>query len=363
MILERLRLYNFRVYQEQLFHPAPGLNLLSGPNGAGKTAVLEALHLLSAARSFRARREQEVCRWGAADSRIEGLFRTQDGHPRELGLSWRRTEGEWKKAAQFQGDQVARLSDFLGCVPLSLFTPDDLALVHGAPSVRRRYLDLTLSKMSPLHLLELARLRKVLSARNSLLRQNRPARELKPWDRLLFDLSLTVGRRRERVALDLAHTCADFFGQLTGRQETLQLAYKRCWPTEWNEFETKLEELQLRERQRGSTLLSPQKDDLEIAYQARSLRLYGSQGEQRMVALCLRLAEAKLLGEQKEEGAILLLDDAFSELDPERKERLIALLPNFSQVFLTSASPLPLEHTPHTAHQVEQGQLAPPQKV
>ena len=136
MVVQRLRLFNFRVYQEQVFSPAPGLNVLTGSNGAGKTAILEALHLLSAARSFRARRENELCRWSQSNCLIEGDFRTDLNHGRHLSLSWQRADGEWKKEASFQGDKVAKLADFLGCVPLSLFTPDDLELVSGSPSVR-----------------------------------------------------------------------------------------------------------------------------------------------------------------------------------------------------------------------------------
>lgn len=358
MILKRLRLFNFRGFQEQSFLPESGLNLLTGPNGAGKTTLLEALHLLSAARSFRAKKENELCRWGQSEVLVEGHFQTSDGHSRNLSLSWRRTDGEWRKQAGFQGDPVARLADFLGCVPLSLFTPSDLGLVSGAPAVRRRYIDLMLSKMSPLHLQELARLKTVLASRNALLRQGRSSRETKPWDQLLFQLSLTVGRRREGLVSTLNEICQTFFEQLTSKERGIQLYYRRCWPTEWDEFQTRLRELYPREVQRGATLLSPHKDELEIQRQERSLRLYGSQGEQRLVALCLRLAEAKQLAEHKKEPAILLLDDAFSELDPERRSRLLALLPDFSQVFLTSATPLEIS-LPYRVHRFSEGSLLP----
>ncbi len=357
MVVQRLRLFNFRVYQEQVFSPAPGLNVLTGSNGAGKTAILEALHLLSAARSFRARRENELCRWSQSNCLIEGDFRTDLNHGRHLSLSWQRADGEWKKEASFQGDKVAKLADFLGCVPLSLFTPDDLELVSGSPSVRRRYLDLMLSKISALHLQELARLKKVLSSRNTLLRQAKPRREVAPWDRLLHQLSLSVGHRREQLIETLSATASQYFHRLTGREETIKLAYKKCWPEEWSEFQQRLEELFERETQRGQSLLSPQKDDLEIQHSGRSLRLYGSQGEKRLVALCLRLAEAEHLAHQKDESSILLLDDALSELDEDKKARLFALLPEFSQVFLTSASPINGYSQAFHHHQVESGTI------
>lgn len=339
MVLERLTLYSFRLYEDLVFEPQPGLNLLLGRNGAGKTTLLEAAHLLSAARSFRAKREMELVRWGQPHSRVEGRFRTDKGHHRHLSLAWERNEGQWSKSATFQGDKVPRLADFLGCVPCSLFTPEDLALVAGSPSVRRRYLDLQLSKTSPAHLLDLAQLKKVLSARNSLLRQGRPSRELAPWETLLFELSLRVGARRERLVQELDSSCRTFHSKLSGNDEnTITLKYRRSWPVDKSEFQERLKEVQEKERQLGSTLLSPQKDELEIQNLGRSLKLYGSQGQQRTLALCLRLAEAQHLSQHHNEGAILLLDDVFSELDPERRQRLMELLPQFAQVLVTSAT-------------------------
>jgi DNA replication and repair protein RecF len=357
MILQRLRLHSFRVYSEQVFQPEAGLNLLIGPNGSGKTAILEALHLLSAARSFRARREAEVVMWGHEGCRIEGVFQTDGGHSRELSLSWRRQNGEWKKQATFQRDEVARLADFLGCVPLSLFTPNDLSLVNGSPSVRRKYLDLMLSKMYPLHLQEMSRLKKVISSRNALLRQERPWPELRPWNKLLFELTATVGRRREELVGRLGEACREYFSSLTGLEGAVKLQYRPCWPQDEDEFHARLEAMYEREKQVGSTLLSPQKDELGIHLRGKSLRTYGSQGEQRLVALCLRLSEAGHLAEHKNESAILLLDDAFSELDPERRERLLHLLPTFSQVILTSATPVELATAEYTTHQIRQGEV------
>lgn len=346
-------MFSFRPYQDQTFEPQPGLNILVGDNGAGKTAILEAAYLLSAARSFRAGREYELAHWGSSSCLVEGQFQTDKQRSRRLSLGWTREDGEWKKSASFQGDKVPRLADFLGCVPMSLFTPDDINLVSGSPSLRRRYLDLQLSKMYPLHLQDLARLKKVVSARNALLRQERPWAELVPWNKLLFELSTTVATRREELLSSLTPECARFHQELSGEALNLELRYRRCWPQEWEQFETRLREVEERERARGVSLLSPQKDDLEIQTDGRSLRVYGSQGQQRMLALCLRLAEGKQLSQHQQEGAILLLDDAFSELDPGKRERLLGLLPEFSQVLVSSA--VPLQANGAQVHQIQSG--------
>lgn len=357
MILERLRLYGFRPYSEQLFEPKPGVNILNGHNGAGKTAILEAITMLSSARSFRAKREQEIVKWGHSSCQIQGLFKTDKGHSRELSLSWVRQDGEWTKTATFQNDKLQRLSDFLGCVPLSLFTPSDLDLVSGSPNVRRKYLDLQLSKMHPLHLQDLTKLKKVIASRNSLLRQARPKKEVHPWNKLLFELSVKVGQRRENLVSTLGAACLEFHQELTGASLNLQLGYKRCWPQDWDEFNARLEDLFEREQQRGMSLMSPQKDDLDIQTEGRSLRIYGSQGQQRTLALCLRLAEARQLSAHQNEGAILLLDDAFSELDPQRRQRLMRLLPQFSQVFITTSDEPPEFSVDSHRFSIQEGRL------
>ena len=359
MVLEHLKLNSFRLYESLDFAPQPGVNLLVGGNGAGKTALLEAAHLLSAARSFRAKKETELVRWGGAFARVEGHFRNAAGRARQLSILWSRQDGEWSKSATFQGDKVPRLADFLGCVPCSLFTPSDLDLVAGPPASRRRYLDLQLSKMIPAHLSDLSQLRKVLSARNALLRQRRPTREMVPWERLLFDLAVRVGERRQRLVEELDVSCRELHLQLAGeRGGTVGLRYRRAWPVDPDEFKKKIEEVRERERQLGTTLLSPQKDELEIHNEGRSLRTYGSQGQQRSLALCLRLAEARALSQYQSEGAILLLDDVLSELDEERRARLFALLPEFSQVLLTCTHKVPDLKTPSTLHLVEDGKVS-----
>lgn len=336
VVLEHLKLNSFRLYESLDFRPQPGLNVIHGGNGTGKTALLEAAYLLSAARSFRAKKESELVLWGSTFARVEGFFRTGSGRPRTLSILWTRQDGDWTKSATLQGDKVARLADFLGCVPSSLFTPNDLDLVAGPPASRRRYLDLQLSKMMPAHLSDLSQLRKVLSSRNALLRQRRPTRELVPWERLLHELAVRVGQRREELVKELDSSCREFHHRLAGESGgAISLRYRRAWPVDPHEFHQKISELRERERQLGTTLLSPQKDELEVHNEGRSLRTYGSQGQQRSLALCLRLAEARTLSAHQQEGALLLLDDVLSELDETRRFRLFELLPEFPQVLLT----------------------------
>ncbi len=363
VILERLRLFRFRNHAETVLAPSSGLNMIEGDNGAGKTALLEAAYLLSSARSFRTRVDSELAQWGEQAARIEGEFRTDAGHLRRLALQWERKDGVWVKQASLQGDTTARLADFLGTVPCSLFTPEDRALISGPPALRRRYLDLQLSKRSPLHLHELAKLKRVLASRNALLKSRRSDRELLPWNRLLFELTQSIGARRREATEFLAEQSAALLERLTDRKRALLLRYRASWPEDWAEFELRLTELKDRERALGQTLLSPHKDELEIQLDGRPLRQYGSLGQQRLVALALRLAEAEHLVERTQERPILLLDDALSELDAAHRARLLTYLAEQRQVLMTATDLDPDEGPTQSRHLVRDGALAPPRNT
>lgn len=223
---------------------------------------------------------------------------------------------------------------------MALFVPGDLELVQGGPQGRRRYLDLLLCKMSPAYLASLARLQAVLRQRNQLLRR-RPgpsAGELAPWDRQLAAAAAVLVPRREALVRELAGAVAQCFLRLSADGSDLGLTYRPSGPGTEIEFLVALAELRKEELGRGTSLVGPHRDDLELRLDGRSLRRFGSQGQQRSAALALRLGEARVLTESSGEGALVLLDDCFSELDPGRRHRLLELLVGSRQVFLTATS-------------------------
>lgn len=341
MILERLELSCFRNYEALSLEFAPGLNLLVGENAQGKTSLLEAAYLLGTSRSFRASQDAELVRWGADSSRVRASLRRDDGAPRELDIRWSRGErGSLTREVLRNRLPVRRLSDFLGEVPLALFVPGDLALVQGGPQERRRYLDLLLCKLYPAYLGALARMQQVLRQRNELLRR-RPGpsgEDLEPWDRQLAATGAVVAARRAEAVGELEREADACFRHLSDSSDRLSLAYRPSAPAGEEEF---LQEIGARRREevaRGTSLLGPHRDDLELRLEGRSLRRFGSQGQQRSAALALRLAEARFLGSVSGEGALVLLDDCFSELDPGRRARLLEILGEWRQVFVTTTS-------------------------
>ena len=358
MVLEHLELLDFRNYAGLALDVAPGLNLLVGENAQGKTSFLEALYLLGASRSFRAAQDAEMVRWGASSSRVLARLRRDEGTARELEFRWRRREeGGLERTVLRNRVPLRRLADFLGEVPLTLFVPTDLALVQEGPQGRRRSLDLLLCKLSPVYLAALARLQQVLRNRNQLLRR-RPApapAELEPWDLQLAEAAETLVPRRAEAVAALAVEAADCFHRLSGGASELGLEYRPASPGTAGEVLESLARRRREELARGTTLVGPHRDDVELRLDGRSLRRFGSQGQQRSAALALRLAEARVLTARSGEGALVLLDDCFSELDPGRGARLLEVLAEWRQVFVTTTTVPPLPPGPGSVLEVRSG--------
>lgn len=341
MLLERLELENFRSYEGLRADLPPGLNLLVGENAQGKTSFLEALYLLSSSRSFRVARDEELVRWGAGGARVSAWFRRDEGASRHLEMAWNRSAGgELQREVRRNRLPVRKLAEFLGEVPLALFVPTDLELVQGGPQGRRRYLDLLLCKLHPAYLSALSRLQQALRQRSELLRRwPAPAEaELEPWDLQVAAHGAVVARRREQACHHLHEVASDMFGRLSASQAALQLAYQPAGPLDEEHLARALEERRREDLRRGTTSVGPHRDELDLRLDGRSLRRFGSQGQQRSAALALRLAEARVLAEVGGEGSMVLLDDCFSELDPGRRRRLVEILGEWPQVFVTTTS-------------------------
>lgn len=357
MRLSSLELTNFRLYEQLRLCAGEGLTVLTGRNAQGKTAFLEAIYVLASARSFRAQSEAELIRWGQSEGSIAAVLERDSGRKRRLEVRWQKSGRGVKKTALLMGRPIVRLADFLGELPVALFTPEDLALVGGSPSGRRRYLNLLLCKLYPAYLSNLANYQKALAQRNQLLREGNPRpEELAPWDSLLIDLGSRLIERRHQLSLQLADQLAYFYRALGAEEAELTCGYLPGAPAEADNFAARLAETRRAELRQRRTLVGPHRDDLSLHLGGRELRRYGSQGQQRTAALALRLSEAHLLSELGQEKAIVLLDDCFSELDPGRQTRLLELLSHYPQVFVTSATPLNLPQKAHTLT-VEQGRI------
>ena len=372
--LKHLSLANFRNYVRLELELPPGIILIQGENAQGKTNLLEAIYYLATARSPYATADRELINWLAEEedltfARLVGQTQKDDTLQRlEITLlkePAREADGRsLKKQIRING-VPRRVLDLIGQLNVVLFLPQDIDLVAGSPSGRRRYLDATICQFDPRYCRTLRRYGRVLTQRNHLLRQLQERRsspeQLRFWDeKLAEDGAHLVTRRREVIAA-LDELARAIHLELTGQDEHLSLCYepsirmpKKSYqmPLELGlegrlgigyseasireSFLEQLREITCQEIQRGMSLIGPHRDDLRFLAGGVDMRIYGSRGQQRTVVLALKLAEAKLLARETGELPIMLLDEVMSELDEARRRYLMEAIKNSQQAILTT---------------------------
>ena len=364
MHLRRLSLTNFRNYARAELDLAPGVVLFLGENAQGKTNLLEAVALLATGRSERAEADANYIAWSARDepqpfARIAGIA-ARGGHDVSVELTVIGREGA-------QGSLVAskrlklngvprRAADVVGAITAVLFTTDDMQLVKGSPSGRRRYLDVMLSQVDRAYLRALSRYTKVVTQRNALLKRIQDGAagrdELAYWDEELARDGATLLVARAAAVEALARVAAETHAALSGERERFELAYAPRfvdgWPPERiaaagsaevaRALLDKLQATHARDVAAGVTLSGPHRDDLSMQIGGEPAAAFASRGQQRTAALALRLAEARLLLDRTGERPLLLLDDVLSELDESRRASVLAAI-DADQVLITSPDP------------------------
>jgi DNA replication and repair protein RecF len=372
--LKHLSLANFRNYVRLELEFSPGIILIQGENAQGKTNLLEAIYYLATAGSPYARADRELINWLAEEeelifTRLVGEMQKDDILQRlEITLLKEPTSEadgyRLKKQIRING-VPKRVLDLVGQLNVVLFLPQDIDLVAGSPSGRRRYLDTTICQFDPVYCRTLRRYGRVLTQRNHLLRQLQERRsspdQLRFWDEKLAEDGAHVVARRREVIAQLDELARAIHLDLTGQDEHLSLCYEpsirmpdkhyqlslglgaeRGLGIRYSEasiresFVEQLREITREEIQRGMSLIGPHRDDLRFLVAGVDMRTYGSRGQQRTVVLALKLAEAKLLAEETGEQPIMLLDEVMSELDEARRRYLMKAIQNSQQAILTT---------------------------
>jgi DNA replication and repair protein RecF len=324
-----LRLWDLRNYETASFTPAPGTTLVVGGNGAGKSSLLEAAALFSTLSSSRAGSLKMLVREGSDEggTRLE----TTDGASLEIRIRAGRS------VLRAGGSPVAA-KDFLGRFRCVLFTPEDLDLVRGEPSLRRRALDDLLVQLRPRFRSMRQELERALRQRNAALRDRLP-REAALYGAPLAAAAAHVLEARRTVVEDIRPAAAELYRDLAERGH-LDLGYRdtsqagdRTGKDLVAHLERVYDDTLLEDMERGRTTVGPHRDDLDITLDGREARWYASRGEQRSATLAFRLAELRLLPE-----AVLLLDDVLSELDSERRRRVFEVTSG-AQTVVTATDP------------------------
>lgn len=348
MWLKALELRNYRNYESlQLFDLSPKVNIFVGQNAQGKTNVVESVLLLAVAKSHRTNRDAELIRFEAESALLQGMVERND---RSYRLAMQLL-GKGKKG-RVNGVEKRKMSDFVGHLNVVLFAPEDLQLIKGGPSQRRRFLDVEIGQVSPQYLYNLSQYQKVLVQRNTLLKEivKKQSSEdmLSLWDDQLVVYGTKVIKKRLEFVAKLEVFARDIHSRISGGKEVLAFRYENSVLEQEGEdlSEAYFRELQKRKKQdilRGTTSVGPHRDDLQVWINDRDVHTFGSQGQQRTASLSMKLAEIELIRSEVGEYPVLLLDDVLSELDSERQLHLVESMGERVQTFITTTTTYGLE--------------------
>ena len=341
MIVECLKLRDFRNYGELELRPHPGINLLFGQNGSGKTNLLEAVHYCALGRSHRTSQDREVVRKGC-DASAVGVTVARNTGRHEIAVKLM-PNGIKRKQVFVDRKRATRLSDMMGRLQCVIFSPEDLMLVKDGPALRRRFLDMMLSQMSTAYFLALQQYQKALDQRNALLRDARKTGRMNialmdAFEQGMAEHSEMIVRQRKRIIDQLARVAGDKYGAISGRErELFALNYRACLPDS-TDFVTKAREILAKTRQedmlRGTTSFGVHREDMDLLLMGRDMKLFASQGQIRTAVLSMKLAQMEIFQQESGEEPVLLLDDVMSELDMTRRKRLLQEISHV-QTFVT----------------------------
>lgn len=349
MWVEELSLTDFRNYREQSVTLSRGRIVLVGPNASGKTSFIEGLALAATGRTPRGGSDGDLLRHGAPWWKVAVKARIRTGTT-SITITYNKNAG--RKMSR-DGRRVARRAELIGHLPVVTFFPDDLYLVKGSPSSRRRFIDLLASQINPRHYADSQNYARVLRQRNTLLRDIRAGRRQKNtadlFDEQFIALAAAIMRRRLTLMERLQSEAAPVQHLLGGEQ--LKLSYSvgsgslppaggEGVPDEGSlrqSLTVQAEKVRGREMLRGHSLMGPHRDDVVILIDGYDAKAYASQGQQRSAVLSLKGAEIKILAADKDEAPLVLFDDVLSELDDSRVAALGTLMDGIDQMIITTA--------------------------
>ena len=346
MRIKSLYLENFRNYSRQTFGFSEGLNVICGENGAGKTNALESIFVLSLFRSPRTAKEKELVCFDRDHARVKAVVEKKFGS----GTIDLFIDATGKKKALVGGLPVKRAAELVGVLGTVLFSPDEMRLVKETPAERRRFLDIGLSQQQRAYFVALMRYNKVLKQKNNFLKECGDLHAddmLSVWDAQLAEYGAVIVARRKRYVGALDKEAAVVHARLSDDREKLSLGYE-CAATGESEDEMREELLVALEKSRdkdkklGFCTIGPHRDDISISINGLDGRKFASQGQQRSVALAMKLAEAEMYKKEKGEYPVLLLDDVLSELDAGRQKKLVELTAGMQTILTCTEFSLPV---------------------
>lgn len=344
MKIEKIRMTNFRNLQPTYDEPSEGLNVFLGNNAQGKTSFLEGIYLLARPVSFRPARDAELLQYDCRQFFVEALCQKKEG-PSKLTV---RFEAEKGKKEFFLNEKKTAYRE-ANPLKVVLFTPNDLGLVQGAPAYRRRYMDFLLCQLSTEYERHFGRYQGILKKRNQLLAAHQQESSgFEAVNQMFAAEAAGILWQRLRVIQRLQEILQEIFPAIYAENFTLSMRYALSFPmpqgvgSEKDLYEGLLKQIEQgkqAEEEHRSTLYGPHKDDLNLYLNERLARKFASQGQQRSIAIAMKLAEVLVYQAIRGEYPVFLLDEVLAELDHERRKTLFTWLKTAEfQSFLTAVN-------------------------
>ena len=356
MHIKKLTLQNFRNYENAIFEFSDGINVLVGDNAQGKTNCAEAVFYLCTGYSPRAGKDRQVVKYGQKSAKISGVCNSRYGLT-EVEINFLLS----KKDVFVNGVKLNKIGELMGNINSVFFNPGELKLVQQSPEDRRRFMDISISQMDKSYFYTLQKYRKILEQRNDLLKsEDRETidQTLPLWDRELAISGVEIINKRNEFISKIYPHAQKIHSYITGGGE-LELTLETPHYTGGGVDELISEYASRVEKDiiLGYTTVGPHRNDIKIKVDGEDVRVYGSQGQQRTVALSLKLAEVEVFHEAFNEYPVLILDDALSELDIKRRNRLIDLISGFQTIITLTEIPEELKGVNAKIFKIEQGKI------
>ncbi len=336
-MLKRLSIENFRNYQKYSL-TFNKITIMLGPNGIGKTNIIEAIYLLSAGRSWRTNKDSEVIYWQEELTKIKADISEKKDRSLEMIIQRNSvTSFPQTKIVKINGVKK-KLTSLFGHLMVVLFSPEEIQLIDGSPSCRRRMLDILLCQVDNVYTLALLDYARIIRSRNKLLFYIKIGRskinELDFWDEKLITLGSFIIKKRLKTIEAFNEKLTKIYQTVSGTGESLKIKY--CPKVSIEDFKNQIMIGRQKEIERCTTLFGPHRDDLIFLLEGKDIVTFGSRGEYRSTVLALKVAELNFLEETSNKKPLLLLDDIFSELDKNRRKHLANIVSDVQTIITTT---------------------------
>ena len=353
MYIEKIKLNNFRNYEQLELDLNKDINIIYGNNAQGKTNILEAIFLSSFGKSFRTNKEKEMIRFNEQSCLVEIFYQKKDRDGKvkiEIGN---------KKQISLNGIKLKKLSELLGNINIVIFTPDDINILKDGPASRRRFLDMMIGQLRPNYVYNLNMYLKTIEQRNNYLRQireeNKPEEMLEIWDENLAEYGEKIYIYRNEFINKILNKINNIHKNITDAKEEIRIEYLSNCDNKENYLKL-LKERRKLDIIKGYTTKGIHRDDFVIYINDKEVSTYGSQGQNRTAVLSLKLSELQVVYDEIGEYPILLLDDFMSELDEVRRKNFLNNIKN-TQVILTGTDKIELSDVEYSIFNIKEGKI------